>query len=722
TSMGVLLRDNVWYFSSTSVMHRHLRSRALGPLAGDVFILVNTVCTSRALCVETDGSITRLRKNNTLVNIFVVKKVMSSKRYFDNPYEDYRPSDAVLDQNSDALNTQLKDNFLKEYSKLLTHFEANVGQNIDSNDYSVYTGSTGYALLYLHLFHVLLLAFENLFREDNQNECNSSLNTLKSMVKYCTDIGSDTPDELLYGRSGFLYSLLYVRKFVPTSHQFIEDKDIRAVVDAIIKSGQRSAQKENMSAKCPLMYYWYKSPYLGAAHGYIGIMALLLEAKSYLTDEELNKCVKPTIDFILSLRLSSGNFPSGLDDMSDVLVHWCHGSPGAVHIFALAYEVFKEERYLTAAKDCCEVVWKRGLLVKGYGLCHGTAGNGYAFLRMYQLTKEEKYVLRAVRFDKALPYIQPVIKRLRLKRRDISFLLGDSGVLSIASVIHHLKGNQNECNSSLNTLKSMVKYCTDIGSDTPDELLYGRSGFLYSLLYVRKFVPTSHQIIEDKDIRAVVDAIIKSGQRSAQKDNMSAKCPLMYYWHKSAYLGAAHGYIGIMALLLEAKSYLTDDELNKCVKPTIDFILSLRLSSGNFPSGLDDMSDVLVHWCHGSPGTVHMFALAYQVFKDDKYLTAAKDCCELVWKRGLLVKGYGLCHGTAGNGYAFLRMYQLTKEEKYVLRAVKFGQWCCDYGKHGCRTADRPFSMFEGLAGTLYYLTDLLRPKNSRFPAYQLTN
>jgi len=134
------------------------------------------------------------------------------------------------------------------------------------------------------------------------------------------------------------------------------------------------------------------------------------------------------------------------------------------------------------------------------------------------------------------------------------------------------------------------------------------------------------------------------------------------------------------------------------------------------------MSDVLVHWCHGSPGAVHLFALAYQVFKEERYLMAAKDYGECIWTRGLLRKGYGLCHGTAGNGYAFLRLYQLTGEEKYVFRAVKFGQWCCAYGEHGCRTPDRPFSMFEGLAGTLYYLTDLLQPKNSRFPAYQLTN
>ncbi|CAG2168760.1 unnamed protein product, partial [Oppiella nova] len=165
----------------------------------------------------------------------------------------------------------------------------------------------------------------------------------------------------------------------------------------------------------------------------------------------------------------------------------------------------------------------------------------------------------------------------------------------------------------------------------------------------------------------------------------------------------------------------TDEELDKCVKPTIDYILSLRMPSGNYPSSLSNPYDRLVHWCHGSAGAVNLFALAYEVFKEERYLMAAKDGGEHVWEKGLLVKGYGLCHGTAGNGYAFLRLYQLTGEEKYVFRAVKFGQWCCAYGEHGCLKPDHPLSMFEGLAGTLYYLTDLLLPKNSRFPGYQIS-
>ncbi|MEQ2199091.1 Glutathione S-transferase lancl1, partial [Xenoophorus captivus] len=84
------------------------------------------------------------------------------------------------------------------------------------------------------------------------------------------------------------------------------------------------------------------------------------------------------------------------------------------------------------------------------------------------------------------------------------------------------------------------------------------------------------------------------------------------------------------------------------------------------------------------------------VFKEEKYLKEAVDCAEVIWQRGLLRKGYGICHGTAGNGYAFLTLYKFTQEKKYLYRACKFAEWCLDYGTHGCRIPDRPYSLFEG--------------------------
>lgn len=57
--------------------------------------------------------------------------------------------------------------------------------------------------------------------------------------------------------------------------------------------------------------------------------------------------------------------------------------------------MFGVPQYLEDALQCGEVVWKWGLLKKGYGLCHGAAGNAYTFLALYRHTQDPKHLYRA---------------------------------------------------------------------------------------------------------------------------------------------------------------------------------------------------------------------------------------------------------------------------------------------------------------------------------------
>ena len=59
------------------------------------------------------------------------------------------------------------------------------------------------------------------------------------------------------------------------------------------------------------------------------------------------------------------------------------------------------------------------------------------------------------------------------------------------------------------------------------------------------------------------------------------------------------------------------------------------------------------------------------MFRKDKYLSVAIKCAEVIWRGGLLKKGYGICHGIAGNAYAFLGLYKQTDDPKYLYRAMK---------------------------------------------------
>lgn len=199
-------------------------------------------------------------------------------------------------------------------------------------------------------------------------------------------------------------------------------------------------------------------------------------------------------------------------------------------------------------------------------------------------------------------------------------------------------------------------------------------------------------------------------------------CPLMYAWHESEYLGAAHGLAGILQGLLATPGLMqSNPDFQRDIKGSVDYLLSLQTSEGNFPSSLGSRrsgEDELVHWCHGAPGMVWLMAKSYLVWKEQKYLESCIKSGELVWRKGLLRKGPGICHGVAGNGYVFLLLYRLTQNEKYLYRAKQFAKFMFTQEFSNARTPDAPYSLFEGWSGTICYLVDLLKPEQALFPLY----
>ncbi|XP_046555630.1 lanC-like protein 2 [Haliotis rubra] len=341
----------------------------------------------------------------------------------------------------------------------------------------------------------------------------------------------------------------------------------------------------------------------------------------------------------------------------------------------------------------------------------GGAGRATLYLHLHTTVgdgKGEEYL------QKALANLQHPLSSM--KGRKLSFMCGDAGPLALGAIVYSKLGQAKKSQDCLQRLESF--HSKVISDDTmPDEILFGRTGYLYALLLIRREL--GRDFVNSEIISKVVQAVLDSGQRMSKDQGRSH--PLMYAWHDKHYLGSAHGLAGIFYMLMQVQDPSFSSTLTTLVKPSIDYMLTLRFPSGNCPSSLGSSSgDKLVHWCHGAPGWIHMFLLAYKTFGDEQYLEAAKGCADVIWKRGLLKKGYGICHGTAGNAYAFLAMFKLTKDQKYLYRACKFADWCCDYGTHGCGTPDRPYSLFEGMSGTIYFLADLLDPLTARFPAFEL--
>ena len=316
----------------------------------------------------------------------------------------------------------------------------------------------------------------------------------------------------------------------------------------------------------------------------------------------------------------------------------------------------------------------------------------------------------------------------KLKSRP-TFLCGIAGPLALRAVIGSKLSASAEVTNGVSA-KSCVKTLLKIlpatlnGSSLPNELMYGRAGYLYALLYVKKHANENiSTCISDDSITDLTVAIINEGIQYAKQTKRPV--PMWWEWHGKEYIGAAHGISGILFMLLCAEKYISKELLTSHIKPTLDYFVNLQYPSGNFPSSITNKAmpthDKLIHWCHGAPGAVHLLLKASEIWPDENiYLNRSKQCGQVIWNRGLLKKGYGLCHGVSGNTYAFIALWKATKDPQYLYKAGVFAEWCFDYGKKGCRTPDRPLSLFEGIAGVIYLLSDLLQNSSvAEFPAFQ---
>lgn len=340
----------------------------------------------------------------------------------------------------------------------------------------------------------------------------------------------------------------------------------------------------------------------------------------------------------------------------------------------------------------------------------GWTGIALLYLQLHRVSHEASHLQRA------LDYVKRAMRILN--GRKVTFLCGDAGPLAVGAVVHYKLNNTADSKDCLSRLLQLQRSVLSPDSEMPDELLYGRAGYLFALLYINKEIGAD--TVDESTITKVTTAIVESGKNMSAEQKKTDRCPLLYEWHKKQYIGAAHGLAGIYCMLMQPAAKVHPDMLSEMVRPSIDYVRHKKFRSGNFPSSLSNESDRLVHWCHGAPGVIHMLIMAHKVFKEEKYLKEAAECAEVIWQRGLLRKGYGICHGTAGNGYAFLSLYKLTQEKKYLYRACKFAEWCLDYGTHGCRIPDRPYSLFEGMAGAIHYLSEMGEPEASCFPAFEL--
>lgn len=268
-----------------------------------------------------------------------------------------------------------------------------------------------------------------------------------------------------------------------------------------------------------------------------------------------------------------------------------------------------------------------------------------------------------------------------------------------------------------------------------DEVLCGRAGLLWAILLLREYM-ADHIAGEGFEklvayvpqlIKAIVDAgNSEKGSDTAPEDD-GAGC-LSWPWINTYYaLGAIHGSSGILSILLltqwqEMSQYALNisSSITRLCRLCQKEKGHLPMSTPLLPSS-SNRSLPLVQMCHGTPGLLLLLACAR---RNDEFFQEhwQKDWDETfaigsqrVWEEGLVSKGGGICHGIAGNALPWILWVGAGRsnreDEKYLRYALAFSKEARETPPFGngnkYRTPDHPYSLFEGLAGTVLVWTEL---------------
>lgn len=119
----------------------------------------------------------------------------SERRYFENTFQDY-DGRTILQSDDGKIAEPHYSSFKEKTVKLLKQCEEGVKRSRDDHDYSVYTGSGGMALLYLHLSETLFEDNETLKQQCLINaltilEGNQHMLRGKRMTFLCGDSGKN---------------------------------------------------------------------------------------------------------------------------------------------------------------------------------------------------------------------------------------------------------------------------------------------------------------------------------------------------------------------------------------------------------------------------------------------------------------------------------------------------------------------------------------------------
>lgn len=209
--------------------------------------------------------------------------------------------------------------------------------------------------------------------------------------------------------------------------------------------------------------------------------------------------------------------------------------------------------------------------------CYSISGIAYMFL---QLCQSNQLVKETNAKENAIFYInrakQNGCRSSKPRDYQVAFLCGYAGIYAVSAAISNLNSDQNALRNDLAEFSKGFEACKPIAFNKTgcDEVLVGRAGFLSGVYWLNDIIRPKP--FTNDDILNICESIIVSGRQYSKAKR--SPFPLMYQYHSTEYLGAAHGLCGILHMLLDSPWF---DKSNQ-TQPPKDYLADIKATIDGF--------------------------------------------------------------------------------------------------------------------------------------------
>lgn len=179
------------------------------------------------------------------------------------------------------------------------------------------------------------------------------------------------------------------------------------------------------------------------------------------------------------------------------------------------------------------------------------AGIAYMFLRLCQSNELKDEINAQELADFYIARAKQNARQHSRSRDDrCAFLCGNAGIYAVSAAISYLKSDSTTLRNDIDEFAKGFEACKPIAFNKYgcDEVLVGRAGFLSGTYWLNRTIQPAP--FGGDEIIEICESIIKSGRQYSKAKR--SPFPLMYQYHSTEYLGAAHGLCAILHMLLES--------------------------------------------------------------------------------------------------------------------------------------------------------------------------